>query len=293
MTLAPTKRSGKTDGDPQPMTPLTLPKSARIDLHMHTNLSDGRYPPDEVLRRCALAKLDLVAITDHDLPPAWPRGWTEVDGHRLYLLHAAEVSGVYEGTEQHLLVYFPGEMPEGFRELCRTQAQLRAERYEIARGRLNLDGVPPADPAARAGERALTRLHLAQAVAAAGHTKSTREAMDRYLAEGRDLVPNVTLDWFEAIRIARAHGGLCSWAHPSIDRAKQWTRTFAAAGLQGLEALRPGTGGAYRSQMRQLARKSNLFLTGGSDFHGWSPGVLGEFAIDAQQADGFLRALAA
>lgn len=275
------------------MDPLTLPNAARIDLHMHTSLSDGRYPPEEVLRRCALAHLDLVAITDHDLPPAWPQGWVEVSGRRMYLLHAAEVSGVYAGTEQHLLVYFPGEMPEGFREICRAQARFRAERYEIARARLGLDGLPPADAQAIAGGRALTRLHLAQAVAAAGHTASVREAMDRFVAEDRGVVPCVALDWFEAIRLARAHGGFTSWAHPSIERAKAWTRVFAAAGLQGLEALRPGTGGAYRSQMKQLARRYNLALTGGSDWHGWAPGVLGEFAIDAQQAAPFLRALAA
>lgn len=273
------------------MLDLKLPKAARIDLHVHTNLSDGRYPPEEVLRRCALAQLDVVALTDHDLAPAWPAGWVEVDGRRIFLLHAVELSGVYEGIEQHLLVYFPGEMPAAFRDLCHQRVLERAQRYEQARTQLGLAGVQPADEDAFAGRRALTRLHLAQAVAAAGHSANTREAMDRYVAEDRGVVPTVTLDWIEAIRLAREAGGFTSWAHPSVERAKAWTPRFKAAGLQGLEGLRPGTGRAYRVAMRQLAQKHDLILTGGSDWHGWAPGVLGDFAIDAQQAAPFLRAV--
>ena len=69
-----------------------LPASARVDLHMHSDRSDGRYAPEEVLRRCAAARLDVIALTDHDLPAALPVGPVEQDGRRLIVVHGTEVS---------------------------------------------------------------------------------------------------------------------------------------------------------------------------------------------------------
>ena len=91
--------------------------------------------------------------------------------------------------------------------------------------------------------------------------------------------------------MARAHGGVTSWAHPTLAKAQAWTKALAKEGLQGLEGIRPGMGRAYRKSMRGLARKNGLVLTGGSDWHGWGPKELGAFAIDAQQAGPFLKAL--
>ena len=270
---------------------LSLPAWSRMDLHMHSDRSDGRHGVDEVLRRAAAGGLDLIALTDHDLPAQAPAGRVCIGGQPLHVLHGVEISGVYEGVELHLLVYFPGEMPAEFRAFCRGLAQRRADRYEQARENLGLEGLPPADEAARNGERSLTRLHLSRSIVDGGHAKNLADAFQRFTGDAHGNVPKVELTFIDAIRIARAHGGVTSWAHPWVDHARQWTKPLAAAGLQGLEGLRPGLGRQTRKTYSKLARKHGLFLTGGSDFHGWSPQRLGDFAVQAQQGEPFRRAL--
>jgi len=244
-----------------------------------------------MLKACALAGLDCVAITDHDIPPSLPAGRNLVDKRVIHVIHGAEVSGSHEGRELHLLVYFPGEMPEDYQAFCRNRAIARARRYERARKILDLPGIPPADEAAQKGERSLTRLHLAKAMVEAGVAKNTQDAFSRWLSGNPTLFPPVELTFTDAIRKARSAGGVCSWAHPSWEDASKWTTQFAAAGLQALEGFRPSVRKKSRKRFEKLARDNGLFLTGGSDWHGWKPGHLGDFAVNGEQATDFLNAL--
>lgn len=266
----------------------------RVDLHVHTDRSDGVQPVGEVLRRAAEAGLGLVALTDHDLDPPWPCGPTPVGDSAVHVLHAAEITACHERKEQHLLVYFPDAMPAEFRAFCRTQARARAERYEEARRRLELrglGGVPPADDAAWAGERAITRVHLGRALVGLGHARSVNAAFDSLMGDHTRLVPLPELAFTEAIAVARSCGGLCSWAHPPMALAQAWVGGFARSGLHALEGLRPGLGRSVRNTLRTLARKHGLLLTGGSDWHGLPGLPLGAFAVDEHQIAPFARAL--
>lgn len=267
-----------------------LHAGTRLDLHLHTQRSDGAYAPDEVLRRCAEGGLDVVALTDHDLETAEP-GVHEIGGRRLHVIGGAEVSGVHEGREYHLLVYFPGDIPDGFRAFCRSQCQERAQRFATALERLDL--AESIDDEAREGRRALTRLHLAHTLVQQGRAVSSSDAFARYLSERHGHVPRLSLPLVEAIRVARAHGGITSWAHPSVPDVERHLGTFVAAGLQGIEGLRPCLDARDRNFFRRTARRHGLFLTGGSDWHGWTEARPGLFRLQATELRDFLDALLA
>jgi len=269
-----------------------LPPGARFDLHMHSDRSDGRLEPSAVLRAAVDGGLHAFSLTDHDLAPALPAGRQQVGLKTIHVLHGAEISGHHEGIELHLLVYFAGPMPESFRAFCLERTRRRVDRYDGAIARLGLSDLAPADEVAREGKRALTRLHLAQALVEAGHVPNVQAAFDRYLGSKYGLVPLIDLSFIDAIRGARAAGGVTSWAHPDLEQAREWVPTFMEAGLQGLEGLRPGFGRRQRNAFRRLAREHGLFLTGGSDFHGWYPGRLGDFGVYRRELSGFLDALA-
>src|SRR5256885_178306 len=76
----------------------------RVDLHMHTDRSDGRYPPEEVLARAVARRLDVIAVTDHDLPNVIAAGTHAVAGRTIRVIAAVELSGNHAGREFHLLV---------------------------------------------------------------------------------------------------------------------------------------------------------------------------------------------
>jgi predicted metal-dependent phosphoesterase TrpH len=260
----------------------------RIDLHVHSDGSDGRHPPEEVLRRAARGRLDVLALTDHDLAPRLEAGVHVLEGHAVRVLHAAEVSGSHEGREYHLLVYFPGVMPEAYRAFLGGRAAARAERYDDAVAALGLrDVLAPSDAAARAGARALTRHHLVRALRDAGQVADSRAGFARVAG----VLAPIALPFLEAIAVARDAGGFPSWAHPDLADAQAHVRAFAAAGLRGLEGARPRQPRALRNGLRKLAERHGLLVTGGSDWHGWHEGELGMFALDGERAERFMTAL--
>ena len=264
----------------------------RLDLHMHSTRSDGELSPDEVLATCARRGLSIVALTDHDAPPALTAGMHTVGDRTLRVLEAAEVSGTHEGGELHLLVYFNGPMPSLFRAFLTARSKARAARYEHARLSMGLAGVAPADDDAVAGRRALTRHHLARALVAAGHASSVHHAFASWCGRKHGHVPPEDLTFRQAIEAARAAGGVPVWAHPRHADAELWLSTFKSWGLQGVETNRPSLSGPATAALSRLARQHLLVETGGSDFHGWGARPLGSFRYRHAEARDFLDLLA-
>ena len=268
-----------------------LRPSSRFDMHLHSTASDGRYDPEAVLKKCAAAGLDVVSLTDHDFATTIEPGIHTLDGHQIHVVPGAEISGVHDGTEYHLLVYFPHGSPEAFRDFCRQQCQERAIRYERAMQELGLKGV--IDPYARAGRRALTRLHLAHALVDAGVVSNRREAFAHYLGDAQGKVQKLSMPFIDAIRCARQNGGFTSWAHPPPKAVEAHLPAFVAAGLQGLEGIRPGLNSEGRRFYRRMAKRHGLYLTGGSDWHGWRYTDPGLFRVVASEMQDFVDALRA
>lgn len=281
MSRARRRRSRRTS------SPDPLQGEPRLDLHMHSTRSDGRHPPLEVLETCAKRGLHTVAITDHDVPPGLPSGPHTFGRRTIRLVHAAEVSAVYDGFEFHLLAYFSGEMPHAFRAFLTERAQARAQRYDASAAAL---GLPPADAAAHAGQRALTRHHLAQALVEQGHCGSVHAAFQGPLARGRGVVPGISLTVAEALATMNACGAVAVWAHPRVEHARRYAETFRDLGLHGLEALRPSASHDRRAVLSQLAHQLGLVVTGGSDWHGWH-GRLGSFRVRSREIAPFLARL--
>lgn len=265
----------------------------RFDLHLHSCRSDGRLQPEALIEACAAGGLDVVALTDHDLTSEVAHGPRTIGGHTITVLAGAEVSGVHEGMELHLLVWFPSAPPERFRAFCAERCRERAERYAAAIRNLALPGLEAPDAQAIEGQRSLTRTHLAQALVRAGHAPNLSEAFRTYAGDAHGYVPPFTLAFTDAIRIAREAGGVTSWAHPSLLQLRRHLGTFVAAGLQGIEVERPALSGSDKKAMRKLAREHGIFVTGGSDWHGTGPHGVGLFHVDRSALGGFLAALQA
>jgi 3',5'-nucleoside bisphosphate phosphatase len=275
------------------MLDLQLP-SIRLDLHLHTTRSDGRHEPDVVLERCARGGLDVVALTDHDLATSVSPGVHRIGERDLLVIAGAEISGMLGGREHHLLVYFPGEVPEGFRSFCAAQCQERAVRYVRALDALGITDVAPPGPAAERGERSVTRHHLARGMVSAGHVTNVREAFARFLGDAHPYVPPLSTSFVQAIHVARSFGGITSWAHPPVAQLEPMVPELAAAGLHGLEAFRPAATSGDRKKVRSAAQRHGLVLTGGSDWHGWGDeGDLGLFRVLSNEIRPFLDLLLA
>lgn len=248
----------------------------RIDLHSHSDASDGTTPPQEVVRRARAAGLDVLALTDHDTT-AGHAAAIEALGGGLTLVPGMELSCRRDGLSVHLLAYLfdPGDA-----ELARECARIREGRDGRAAAmveRLAELGVPITleQVEAVADGGVVGRPHVARVLAELGVVETPADA---FTAEwigtgGRAHVSRYAPDPVLAVRLVRAAGGAAVLAHPKAARRgyllpDEWLAELAASGLTGVEADHPDHDAAARRHLRGLAADLGLVVTGASDDHG-------------------------
>ncbi|MEU2378575.1 PHP domain-containing protein [Streptomyces misionensis] len=263
----------------------------RIDLHCHSTASDGTDTPAELVRKAAAAGLDVVALTDHDTTrghaeaiAALPAGLTLVPG--------AELSCRLDGVSMHMLAYlFDPEEPA----LLAERELVRDDRVPRAKGmvaKLNALGVPvtweQVERIAAGGS--VGRPHVASALVELGVVETVSDAFtDQWLADGgRAYVGKHETDPFEAIRLVKAAGGVCVFAHPAAAKRGRTVpesaiAKMAAAGLDGIEVDHMDHDVETRERLRGLAKDLGLLVTGSSDYHGTRKTVeLGAYTTDPE-----------
>lgn len=249
-----------------------------IDLHTHSDRSDGSDPPGRVVDRAHDAGCGAVALTDHDTLDGLPEARARADARGMRLVPGCEVSCVpVAGGGVHVLVYFVDDprSPLGT-ELARLRDDRRI-RNEALAARLQELGIPVTVEAAAAHAgtaEGVGRPHFARAMVDVGAVGSLDEAFARYLGnDGEAYVPKGRLTVADVCRLARDSGGVAVLAHPrsvglSGDALATAVADMAAAGLVGLEAVYGRYSPRQRTDLANLARRFGLVATGGSDYHG-------------------------
>lgn len=268
---------------------------ARVDLHTHSNASDGSLPPAALVAAAREAGLAAIALTDHDTVDGLEEAQEAGAADGVEVVAGVELSVGIRGADVHLLGYLFDPASPSLRRLLEEGRASRDERNPRILARLRAAGVPVTmdDVAAEAGRSTgLGRPHIASALVRLGAVASVKEAFDRYLAEGRPaFVPRSRLDPRRAIRALHEAGGLAVLAHPVTIPAPYRDAAvldLADAGLDGVEVVHPKQDAAVRARLGDLAASRGLATTGGSDFHGAAKpdvalgtGVAGNVHVDA------------
>lgn len=266
----------------------------KIDLHLHTNASDGALDPPELVRRAAAAGLDVIAIADHDttagVGPATDAA-AELD---VRVIPAIEISASHRDRDIHVLGYCVDPDDPGLEVHSRDARERRATRLREMLDRLEELGITVDfdDVVAEAGPnaQALARPHLARVLWQQGHVSSVAQAFDRYIADdGPAYVPVHALDVAGAIRRIHDAGGLAVWAHPPMPLLGGALDQFVEAGLDGIECYRPRVSPPDLNRLLNKARHHDLLVTGGSDWHGDWHGDIGSFHLDDDVLPGFIH----
>ncbi len=251
-------------------------EDAPVDLHTHTDASDGSYEPEELVRRAAEAGLAAIAVTDHDTLAGLERACRAGLEHGIRVIPGVELSCRIPDGTLHILGYF---VLPGSGRLDEKLTWLRDER--LSRGsriveRLNELGLAldPADVEAKAKGGALGRPHIAQALVDAGHVKDAQEAFDKYLMKGAPAyVDKAVLPMDEAVGAIKACGGVPVMAHPHQtnregDDLKELISGLVSAGLRGIEAHYSLHTPEQTAEYLGYAEEFGLIITGGTDYHG-------------------------
>lgn len=258
----------------------------RIDLHAHSNVSDGTEAPATVMAAAAAAGLDVVALTDHDSTDGWAEASVAARAEGVALVPGMEIScRTAEGISVHLLSYLhdpshPGLLEEitKAKDARLTRAErmvtLLAEDYPLSWD----DVIHHVAPGATLG-----RPHIADALVAAGVVADRSEAFASILtSRSRYYVQHYAPDPAVAVALVRAAGGVPVFAHPVASArgrvvGKRTYLEMIDAGLAGLEIEHRDNTEDGRTFLRALAEEHGLLVTGSSDYHGTGkPNLLGE-----------------
>ncbi len=247
-----------------------------VDLHLHSNRSDGTESPAGIVEAATRARLTAIALTDHDTLEGIEEARAAAAG-RIELIPGVELSVEWPTGAMHLLGYWiePGSGPvEEVLATLRDDRNRRNREIVGALVELGLD-ITIEEVEAAAGGSSVGRPHFGSVLVDKGYVGSMPEAFDRFLADGRPAYrPRIRLDVEDAVRLIHEAGGVTAVAHPhtvgtttgDFSRAFE---TFAEVGIDGVECHYAEYAPDQRSELATIARAIGLVPVGGSDFHGY------------------------
>lgn len=247
-----------------------------IDLHMHSQESDGSLSPAALAAACAKAGVTAAALTDHDTLAGCRRFIAACAKVGVQGIAGVELSAEFAPGTMHILGYMPTTSIEPMQAVLSEVQASRAERNQQILTALDRQGysLSQAEVEGFAGSGMTGRPHIAAAMVARGYVKDRREAFDRFLAKGRDAYcERYRLSPADCVQTIRAHGGAAVLAHPftlrlSENKLSACVSELVSHGLSGIEVFYPEHSQLRRRIYQRLAKRFAVIQTGGSDFHG-------------------------
>jgi predicted metal-dependent phosphoesterase TrpH len=249
---------------------------SRIDLHLHTTHSDGSCSTAEVLGFAKAAGVRALAITDHDIVAGIPEAMEIGSRVGIEVIPGVEISSRYGDSELHILGYCFDWQESLLLSRLKTLRDSRHQRNPMIIQKLTELGLDVTYDEVKqlAGTESVGRPHIARVLLNKKIVTSAKEAIDRYLAEGRPaFVPRQLPDPAEAVAWIREAGGIAVLAHPtwvreSIEGLSRLVGDLKTVGLGGMEVYYSTHNTKQTQEYLGLAKQFDLLVTGGSDFHG-------------------------
>lgn len=249
----------------------------KVDLHCHSNSSDGELTPQELVLRASNQQVDVLALTDHDtiagLRSAYETG--QKLNPKVQIISGVEISCAWHGLEIHIVGLGFDPDDESLNALLEQQGEKRLLRAKTIAVRLQQRGLEDCwnKVCCLAGEAQITRAHFARLLVKEGWVSREKIAFKKYLRKGRKAY--VSPPWCsieEAIHTIHQAGGISVLAHPldyklSGDWTEKLFQTFSAAGGVATEVAQCQQTPNERQKLTDFANKYNLLASQGSDFH--------------------------
>lgn len=248
-----------------------------IDLHVHSNKSDGTYSPRQLVQYAVQKRLTAFALTDHDTTAGLEEALAAAKELPVTVIPGIEFSTAYEEKDVHILGLGIDDKIPAFSAALEEFIASRRQRNERMCQKLRdyvgtditYEKLLEAFPGA-----VITRAHYARYLLGQGCVKSMPEAFERYIGDRAPcFIPREKVTPQKAVELILKAGGIPVLAHPPLyhmsdARLDRLVRELTETGLAGIEAYYSTYTAGETVHMKSLARQYRLHITGGSDFHG-------------------------
>lgn len=247
-----------------------------VDLHVHSNASDGTLTPSEVVHLALQKNLAAIALSDHDTVKGVPEAISAAEGTTLEVISATELSCYYQNVEIHVLGLFVDYKDADFQAKLEELEQERMQRNLDMIALFQRDNISITLEELQAGNprSVITRAHFARVLVEKGYCKDKNAAFDRYVGVGCPYYlpkPQITPEL--SLPLITKAGGIPILAHPMLYKlgyrqVEELIQYLIPLGLKGIEAYHSSNNISQSDKLRSLALKYHLVVSGGSDFHG-------------------------
>jgi predicted metal-dependent phosphoesterase TrpH len=266
---------------------LVFKRHVDIDLHIHTNASDGSYSPFEIFTFAQERRLGAISITDHDTIEGVRAAVSANMTSAVQFLAGVEITAEpppdFDLSDSlHILGYGISIEDSELTSLLQRLQEARDDRTPLIIERLQQLGMDLtyAELADSFSGPQLGRPHIAQLMVRKGYADSIDDAFDHYLGRGNPAyVDKFRVPCKRAIETICHAGGVAVLAHPGLyklpnDRLESLLKMLKKMGLQGIEIYYPEHSAVQTACYETLAERFALLTTGGTDFHGdATPGI--------------------
>lgn len=250
-----------------------------IDLHTHSTCSDGTFSVEELMDYAYAKGLAAIALTDHDTVKGLERAdnYVKENYPDMEFVPGIEFSTVNEGKDVHIVGLYVNYKDQEFLDTIDAYMNSRIQRNvkmcnklrEEAGIDISYEVLTEMFP-----KTVITRAHFAKYMLDKGYVSSKQEVFDRYIGDNCPYyVPRENITPKMAIEAIVKNGGVPILAHPvlyhmSDAKLENLVVRLIESGLAGLEAIYSTYEAYEERQMKELAQKHGLLISGGSDFHG-------------------------
>ncbi len=247
-----------------------------IDLHVHSNVSDGTLSPSELVAYAAKKGLFAFALTDHDTVAGIDEAIEASKSYDVKVIPGIEISSNYKGTDIHILGLNINYKDKHFLEVIEKSQLRRKSRNKLMISKMRECGftITPEIEKERFSGISITRAHFASFLQDYGYVTSKNEAFQLYLNKGCPCyVPKETIPVKDSIKLILDAGGIPVLAHPTLYKLKK-DQIFSLAnylkslGLLAIEALYSTYSPEDEAFIKSICKSTGLFMSGGSDYHG-------------------------
>ena len=269
---------------------------SKVDLHLHSSVSDGVLSPDKVVAKAAELGLTAISLTDHDNVDGIAPALKAADKYpSLLFIPGLEISTDTTTGEVHVLGYYIDHTNPELLTALKTLRDSRLGRAQKMIQKLSEMGMAIEWERVKmiSGNGSVGRPHIAQALLEKGYIETIKEAFSKYIAFGGPAyVPREKMTPAEAIELITRADGFAVLAHPlTISKLDILLKTMVKAGLTGLEVYYKDYSVEERESLARLADKYRLIVTGGTDYHGLDDNaevMMGEAGVPSYVADNLI-----
>lgn len=243
----------------------------RVDLHIHSNRSDGALCYREIVDIAAERNLRAISFTDHDDIRGLDEAQKYCGEKNIEFISGIEISARSKNFDLHLLGYFFDHHNENLIDYVQFFQEERVKRAQKIITLLKKFGINLSFDfiQQKAGPGSIGRPHIAEAMVEEGYVYNYYDAFNRFIGDGCPCaVPKYKITPAEAISLINRAGGVCVIAHPGSDVTNEGLIDLIKCGLNGIETMHPRHNQTQITHYQELTHKFGLIETGGSDCHG-------------------------